>query len=366
LKHFLKNIFFYANVVAALALLVSYLAPFTNPADSFIPAFFGLFYPVFLLTNILFLIYWVAAKNWNFLLSALVILIGWSHFSGIFQISYPEKKTVAQNEIKILSYNVRLFDLYNWSNNVKTRNEIFKFIKDQDADILCFQEFYQDDSKAFETLDTLLKFQKANNAHTDYSVTAHKNHHFGIATFSKYPIITRGKINLPKTKNISIYTDILVNEDTLRIYNNHLESIHFQEENYNFIDSITYKNEEERIDGIKKILRRLKNAYIKRSGQTEIISEHINNSKHPVLVCGDFNDTPVSYTYNKMSQNLNDAFKESGIGFGSTYNQKFFMLRIDYLLYSPEIKFRYFKTLKKKYSDHYPLVGIFEIQKTSN
>jgi len=295
------------------------------------------------------------------MLSIVVIVIGWSHVSGFFQLNLPAQKEVNENEIKILSYNVRLFDLYNWSNNVQTRDKIFDFLKEQDADILCFQEFYYDETRNFETLDTLLKFQKAIHEHTAYTHTARNKYHFGIATFSKYPIVRKGELKFSNTKNICIYSDIIIDNDTIRLYNNHLESIHFQPEHYNLIDSITYKNETERLEGFKDIMYRLKNAYGKRAGQSEVISEHIQNSPYPVLVCGDFNDTHVSYTYRLLSQDLTDAFKQNGLGFGATYNRKFFFLRIDYLLYSPEIEFRYYKTIKNNYSDHNPITGIFKI-----
>ena len=345
--------------------MIAYLAPILSPKYFFIPAIFGLAFPILLIANLLFLIYWVSLKKIQFLLSGIILLLGWSHISGFFQINFPTKLNNSENEIKILSYNVRLFDLYNWSNNIETRNKIFGFVKNQHAEILCFQEFYHEKSDYFPTLDTLLQFQQAKNAHVAYTVINKNKYYFGIATLSKFPIIKRGRIKFDNTKNVCIYTDIKILNDTIRVYNSHLESIHFQDKNYNFIDSITYKNEDERLEGIKDILLRLKNAFVKRAGQTEIIAEHIKLSPYPVLVCGDFNDTPVSYAYGLMSEGLKDAFREAGLGFGTTYNRNFSFLRIDYLLHSPEIEFLRFKTIKKKYSDHYPIMGIFEIQKTN-
>ena len=202
--------------------------------------------------------------------------------SNMFQINIPALSSNSEYEIKIMSYNVRLFDLYNWNDNIKSRNKIFNLIKNQNADILCFQEFYYDETNRFNTLDTLIQFQKAKNTHTAYTYTARNKYHFGIATFAKYPIIKRGRITFQSTNNICIYTDIKISSDTFRIYNCHLESIHFQPENYNFIDSIGYKNEEERLEGIKDILSRLKSAYAKRAGQVDIIADHIKNSPYKV------------------------------------------------------------------------------------
>lgn len=349
-------------MVIALALLTAYLAPVTNPGSFIFPAFFGLFYPIVLIANLLFVIYWISLKNWRFILSTIIIPIGWTHLTGFFQINIPSGRQVSANEVKILSYNVRLFDLYNWTKNVETRDKIFDFLKNEDADIICFQEFYYNKKPFFITLDTLQSLQKASNMHTANTFTDNLNQFFGIATFSKFPIINKGELKFSNTKNICIFTDVVIHNDTLRIYNNHLESIHFQAKHYNFIDSLTHMNETERIEGLKDIYRRMKNAYIKRAEQAEKITEHISNSPYPVVVCGDFNDTHVSYTYKLLSNNLNDAFREKGFGFGATYNRQFFFLRIDYMLHSPKLSFRYFKTIKNKYSDHNPLVGIFRFQ----
>jgi len=365
LKHFIRNIFFYLNIVIALALLISYLAPFVDPSTNYLPAFFGLAFPILLIFNVLFIIYWIAIKQVKFLLSLIIVLIGWNHISGFFQFNLPEKSTNTSKLIKVLSYNVRLFDLYNWSNNKKTRNKIFNLIKEKQADVICFQEFYQDKTNSFSTLDTLVKFQNAKNVHAAYTFSVYNKYFFGIATFSKYPIVNKGKITFKNTNNICIYTDVKINQDTIRFYNNHLESIRFQLKNYNFLDSLSYKNEDERLKGLKDILKRLKRANSIRARQVDKISAHIKSSPYPVIVCGDFNDTPVSYTYHNMNNGLIDTFEEQGLGFGITYSRNFIFLRIDYLLHSPIIKAIKYQTIRKKYSDHYPILGIYDLSNIS-
>lgn len=361
MKHFLKNIFFYSNIIVVIALLAAYLAPVSNPENFIIPAFFGLAFPYIFIANLLYIVYWISSKNIRFVLSLIAILAGWNHVSGTFQFNIPKSSSNSDNEIIIMSYNVRLFDLYNWTDNIRSRNKIFDLIKTQNADILCFQEFYYDKTKHFNTVDTLIDFQKAKNTHTSYTYTVRNKYHFGIATFTKYPIVKRGKIDFQSTNNICIYTDIILNTDTIRIYNCHLESIHFQPENYNFIDSIGYKSEDERLKGIKDIIFRLESAYAKRAGQVDIIADHIENSPYKVIVCGDFNDTPVSYTYAKISSGLIDSFREEGFGFGSTYNRNPLLLRIDYILHDESFSTRYFKTIREKNSDHYPIIAKLDI-----
>jgi len=183
---------------------------------------------------------------------------------------------------------------------------------------------------------------------------------FGIATFSSYPIINKGVISFNNTLNACIFTDIKFNEDTIRVYNNHLQSIHLGNRSYAYLDSIRLRYNEEQINELKDISNRLRDAFIKRARQAERISVHIHGSPYPVIVCGDFNDTPSSFTYYKIRKNLSDAFVESGSGFGNTYSGRFPSFRIDYILHHKDINSIYFKRIRTDLSDHYPVIGYLE------
>ncbi|MBE9468347.1 MAG: endonuclease/exonuclease/phosphatase family protein [Bacteroidetes bacterium] len=363
MRKFINKILFWLNILSIIFLLLSYLSSYISPEDNLVFPLFGLLYQYILLVNILFVVYWIFRKKLFFLLSLITILIGWNFFNNFFQFRFPEKSTTNQtlnvNTFKLLSYNVRLFDLYNWSHNKDTKNKMFDYIKSQDAEILCFQEFYNDETNSFSTLDTLVKFQKAKNYHHAYTFDVQGVYHFGIATFSSYPIVGKGEIRFKNTNNICIYTDIKIKNDTIRIYNNHLQSIHLQKEDYNFIDNIN--SEKDKIKGAEGIVKRLQKAYKERAYQSEIISNNIKQSPYPVIVCGDFNDNEGSYVYRKMRNDLNDAFVNCGSGFGNTYNRKITGFRIDYILYDDFFKASNFKISKIKYSDHYPLQCRFEI-----
>jgi len=188
-----------------------------------------------------------------------------------------------------------------------------------------------------------------------YNVNALKD--YGIAVFSKYPIITQKRIITEHTVNITIYCDIVINKDTIRLYNNHLHSNNFIKNDYDLFDSRLFRYDEHQLAEIKKISVKLRDAYILRALQVDHVSEHIAHSPYPVLVCGDFNDTPVSYTYRKIRAKLNDAFKESGTGLGQTYIGVFPSYRIDYILYNDAFKAYSYKTVHKVLSDHYPIVA---------
>ncbi|MBN4061605.1 endonuclease/exonuclease/phosphatase family protein [Bacteroidales bacterium AH-315-I05] len=352
-----SKIIFILNNIAAIGLLISYLAPFVSPALPLAGsiAFFGLAYPALLLLNALFLLYWLIRLKRQFLLSVIVILIGWNPLNHFIKINFDNEE-ISGNSTKVLSYNVRLFDLYNWTKNTQTRNKMFDFIKEENADVLCLQEFYYADSNSyFRTLDTLIIFQQAKNYHIEYTAKA-EFHYFGIATFSKYPIVNKGLVSFKeKSNNICIFSDVKIGEDTVRIYNAHLASIHFRKSDYQFLEKMNESDTEKQIEGSKQILKRLKTAFIKRASQADAIAEHIKTSPHPVIMCGDFNDSPQSYAYEQISDGLKDAFIESGRGIGTTYIGRFPSFRIDYILHSEEIQSFGFRKIQATYSDHYPI-----------
>jgi endonuclease/exonuclease/phosphatase family metal-dependent hydrolase len=350
---FIKIIYF----IFLILLLLSYLTPISNPKTFWPLAFLGLAYPLLLVANLLFLIWWIIRWNKLYWLSLTCILIGWSNMKMFFH--FPEEIN-SKNGIKILSYNVRLFDLYNWTHEKDTRFNIYSLIKNESADICCFQEFFHRDSGSCQTIDTLLKLTACKDYHIKYTLTRKKKDHWGIATFSKYPIVKKGEITFKtKSNNICIFSDLKIKEDTIRVYNLHLQSISFGYTDYKFIDALKENNDTLDAGDIeiasKNISRRLKRAFIKRASQSEKVLEHIESCKYPVIVCGDFNDTPFSYTYHSFSKKLKDSFMESGSGMGNTYLGNFPSYRIDYIFHSKNFNSSQFKVLKTSLSDHYPI-----------
>jgi len=353
-----NKIMFAVNIIAALLLLGSYLSLYISPETFYPLAFLGLGYPILLILNLLFVIYWTVFFRLQVIISGVVILLGIFIFPRIIQYhAAPEitNKTAGDSLTKVMTFNVRLFDLYNWKNNKNTRNKIINFIVKQEVEVLNFQEFYADDENEFLNIDSLKSKLNFENSNIHYTTTLRKTDHWGIATFSKYPIIKKGFIEFnAKGNNSCIFSDIVKGKDTIRYYNLHLQSIHFKNEDYKFIDSLNTNKNVSEVRGIKKILRKLKMAFVKRSTQVDLVINHIQNSPYKVVVCGDFNDTPVSYTYNMFSKKLDDAFIKSGSGFGNS-NTEILPQRIDYIFHSASIKSYSFKTNKVNLSDHYPL-----------
>jgi endonuclease/exonuclease/phosphatase family metal-dependent hydrolase len=356
------------NIIFAFSLLFAYLAAYVSPVSFWPFAFFGLAYPVLLLINLIFILYWSLKKSWMLLISAVMVVVGANQIGRLMQITISSGPVDEKNneQVKVLSYNVRLFDLYDWSKNKTTKNKIFKVIDRIDADIVCFQEFFVIDQKGrFETRDTLVQFLRSKNYHERYTHHLKGGQHFGLATFTIYPIVNRGWISFNNDKNNScIYTDMKIGDDTVRVFNAHLASIRFQREDYQIVgDKKSNKRRHPKKGLEQKIVPRLKNAFIKRAAQVEELAKHIRKSPYRVILCGDFNDTPISYSYNTIASQLTDAFVKSGNGFGRTYIGSFPSYRIDYIFHSKSLHSYHFETHPEELSDHRPISCTVEILK---
>jgi endonuclease/exonuclease/phosphatase family metal-dependent hydrolase len=361
---FFKKVILFFNVIFALCLIVSYAAAYVSPDTFWFIAFFGIAYPLLLLVNIAFIVFWLIAKRKYALFSFIVIIIGYHNLFRLVQSSRKYEASELKDAIKVLSFNVRVFDIYHykkkWAYDFTNRNKIYDFLRREQPDIICFQEYVHDATHNFNTTDTLKKFLLAKNCHFDYTVNSKNMNYFGIATYTKYPIIDTGRVDFPTSSgNMCTYTDVKINNERVRIYNVHFESIHLEEEDYifaeNYAKSKHKKAEADATTRSEKILKRLKKAYIIRAAQSRIVEEHIKNCKYPVILCGDFNDTPNSYVYHNVTSELIDSFVESGNGFGQSYAGVYPSFRIDYIMHSKDFKSYNFETVNEEMSDHYPV-----------
>jgi endonuclease/exonuclease/phosphatase family metal-dependent hydrolase len=358
-KKFLKGLILILNVLVAAALLLSYLAPFINPSTWFFPAIFGLAYPYLLILNMIFVVYWLIRLKRAILISLVVILLGWNHVNNLLPLNFRDSEipvNVNQERIfKVLSYNIRQFDLYHWTRDVQVKEHILNLVGEENPDVVCFQEYYTSNRRGERQEDIARDLKELPESAVYYSTDTKWDIGIGIATYSSYPILKKSRIPFNTTFNAAMYTDIQFNNDTIRVFNVHLQSIRFREEDYAFMDTVRLKYPNQQMRGIKNIGSQLKKAFIMRAEQSEMISNYIKDSPHPVIVMGDFNDTPHSYTYRKIRKGLHDAFRKSGKGFGYTYSGDLPKFRIDYILYSDPIVSEGFKRMKKDYSDHYPI-----------
>lgn len=338
-------------------MVLSIAARFISPRTFWPIAFMGLSYPIWLVCNAVFSVYWFIQMRYLGLFSLLVIFAGWPNLTSTFQLNFSDEKG-GNKQTKVLSYNCMLFDLYNWTKNSESRKTIFEMLQEESPDILCLQEFYTSEEEGdFNNTDTIQRFLDTKNAHVEFSITLREKDHWGLATFTRYPILKKGRIDFnTRSNNMCIFTDILLGSDTVRVYNLHLASVGFVKRDYKFIEEVVQKIDSvEEFEQSKNIFRRLKRAFLKRASQAELVARHIAASPYPVILCGDFNDTPSSYAYHTIKGNLLDAFEESGSGLGKTYNGLIPALRIDYILYSEEFYSTNYHRISESITDHYPV-----------
>jgi len=342
----------------AMLLFGSYISPFFTPFEYWYVAFLGIIHVILLTINLFFTFSWLFLRPILAIPFLLIILLGATLHQRSFPLHFSHDKT-GKDAIKIMSWNVQLFKLYNWTQNKQLRDEMIEFISKENPDILCLQEYFQASGDYFETTEILKVKLVSKNIHFSSGATNREGHEFGIATFTRFPIIKKGTIRFDEESNktnLAQYTDILWNNDTIRIYNIHLASNHL---NTNEVNEIMEAGEKS-WKLTRKWISKLRNGYKHRQNQIIQVREHMDQSPHPLIVCGDLNDVPVSYTYKVISRGLEDAFVNSGSGLGATYNGRLPYLRIDYIFHDNSFRSTAFHVIYKPFTDHFPVSSWLE------
>lgn len=335
--------------VCALALLISYLSIFINPQHFPFISFFGLYYIPIAIVNVILLLIAILRRSKGGWIPFITLLP--SLFFAEFYIQFGNREEISiENEIKILSYNVGRFSSGkgDFGSNLKG---ISQLVKEENPDIITFQEY-----RTSDTLDIKRNFP-------NYPFVQQRFFHFskgkqfvGNIILSKYPIISSGKIPFTNTTNLATYSDIDIGGKVTRIYNLHLES-----------NSISLTSMIKKINGtyeefsneVSNVHQKVKKSNNRRSEQVKMVIEHIEKCPFASIVCGDFNDTPMSYSFRKLYDGRKDTFKERGNGFGATYATLWPLLRIDYILTPERYTITDHKTRRVRYSDHYPIMAKF-------
>jgi endonuclease/exonuclease/phosphatase family metal-dependent hydrolase len=345
LRKLLKFIALSLNLLVVLALLTSYISGYISPEKWWIPSFFGLAYPVILGINLFFMVFWLILSPRYVLVSLLTVLVGWGVLSRYVQI---QGKSVDRGDIKILSFNVHHFRGNGELSSTETAAEITRFIKDQRPDIVCLQEARLRQNTIFNLAKTVEELEFIN--HYQFARTSST---FGSVTLTRYPIVNMDEIRFENSRNITIYTDILIGTDTVRVFNVHLHSYGIDPKNYSIIDSGV--TTEEDLKEAREMGSKLKRGFEMRARQVETIRKIMDKTPYPIIVCGDLNETPTSFAYQQLRDGLKDAFVGSGKGIGRTFVNKLPALRIDYIFHSPVFESYNFITHEFRHSDHLPV-----------
>ena len=327
-------------IVLAALLGVSYLSFIINPAKVWFITLFGLAFFPLLAVNVVLFVWAIVRRSKSFLIPLLVILPCIFFVNRYMRFPSSQVSDQETSDLKVVTYNLGRFSL---SSN---KDSLFTYLKKQDADIICLQEFYLKKGK----LRNYLK-EHFPGYHVEYYMYSGDCGSFGNVTLSKMPVSDKGVIKFDKSANLAIYTDYKVGDRHFRVYNCHFESYNIS---FAGLAKAIFRVDREVFTetGIK-----MKRSISRRPKQVDKVFSHIESCPHKAFVCGDFNDTPMSYTYYRMTRGRKDAFVKGGSGFGATYSYLWPLLRIDYVLVPKGYKTINSEIHKVKFSDHYPVLA---------
>ncbi len=372
LRYITKRFLIICNVGLSVSMLLLYILPVTNQRLSWFINLVALLLPFLLVLQIGFFIFWLFAKRKLVWIPVITLLLCWNLIGSLIGF-HPaaKKKSKEDTDFRVATWNTHLFNFF--ENNGKLDAGMMKEAKDFHADVFAVQEFvFSLDSSSSITLDKVkqrlgFKYVVAANdrafgVHTNYKQRNERYHPFCVAIFSNHPILQWKKVQSLKEYNHTfLWADILVNTDTVRIFNIHLQSMHFGRNEYAFIENIDQQDMDNVQSGSKNIIRKMRSAYMLRAGQALDVKKEIEQSPYPVIVCGDMNDVPNSFAYQTISKNLYDSYTEKGWGIGRTFQFLSPTLRIDYVLHSKQVELKHVQIIRPSPGDHNPVIADFKI-----
>ena len=363
-RRFSKKFFIITNLVVAFFFLLSCYGKWLHPNNWWPVGLITLASFYLLIILILFIIFWFFAKaRWS-LISIIAMLLAYKPITRIIPLRFATGFSMQKKDgsLRVMSWNVEHFDILEYKTHPEVKEQMLSLINEYQPDIACFQEMVGADSNS-KTINYIPDMAK--RLHYDQLFYSYNpkldfgwGHHFGIIMFSKYPIINKKTVSfLPNDYNsIFQYADIVKGPDTIRVFNIHLQSLKFSSTNLKYIEKPSLSDQED-IEKSKGVISKLKTGFVKRGIQADRIRAEMDNSPYPVIVCGDFNDVPNSYAYNKIGSGLQNAFEEKGSGLGRTFSGISPTLRIDNIFADEKMKVEQYTRVKKKLSDHFPVLA---------
>lgn len=352
------------HIPAILLFLASAYGGFVPPERGLAFTYLGLAFPLILLLNIVLLLVRLVRRDRAFTIVVIVMLLicrrSIEYYSPL-HFFRPEPPT--EHTLKVLTYNVRCFGYKDHTTD--NPNEIIRYIAASDADVVCLQEYLEGDAENILTAGKVARALSMYPYHYYRPLVYYHHYSTGLAIFSKYPILSSRKVRYDSTFNGSTIHEIDVDGHRVTVVNNHLESFKLtQEDRSRYTDFIRNANAST-LSRVEDIFRtKVGQAFRIRAEQARIVAEEVGEMPSgSLIICGDFNDTPLSYTYRTVCGPLGDAYAESGIGPGISYNRSIFRFRIDHILHSEDMK-AYSATVdtRIRLSDHYPVWCILKLE----
>lgn len=337
-------------------LILSYLSLYVNPAKAWFMTVFGLLFFLFFLSNLVLLIWALKRKSKASVIPFLALLPSLFLIGRYVQFKGAEPEA-ADPVMKIVSYNAGKFEMYPEHSKVKEKGQcvdsVFSFLRSVDADIICLQEIRTPEGASVKEWlqDRMPGYD------VEYFTNVDDHGAYGNATFTRFPVMRKGKFDFDRSSNLALYVDIDTGDGVVRVYNCHFESYNISVPR--LVKGIT-KNDEEMMQQAEEKIR---SSITRRPEQVDIVLNDIKESPVESIVTGDFNDTPMSYTYTQLKRGRKDSFVEAGKGLGGTYSVLWPFIRIDYVLYPDKFSAVSHRVEKIRCSDHYPIITELKINR---
>ena len=344
------------NAVISLLLIFSCYGSMAAPIGKWpFASLSGLAFPFLYVFNLLFLMLWLAVWKKGALMPFLTILICLPPTLRFFPVHFLSSTKVEEPYITVVTYNTEGFGFDDNKDNTLT-NPVLSFITGLDADIVLLQEVRR---------DLLTKAKNNKDIKSRYPYIELIPGSTTEACLSKYPVILNQAIHFDESTNACQYLRLLAGKDTIAVYNCHLQSNMLKREEiseyYRFIehptDSAHYK-------GSKAVLKKLLESTSLRAGQAVLVADKVKGeTARYVIVGGDFNDTPLSYSHHVFNRFMTDSFTRTGLGAGHTYHDHRLYYRIDHIFCSRNITplYTWIDRIQKD-SDHYPVISKIRLE----
>ncbi|HRN78810.1 MAG TPA: endonuclease/exonuclease/phosphatase family protein [Ferruginibacter sp.] len=370
LRKISRNLLIVLNVIASLLFLAGCYAYLFPPDKYWFIGLLAIGALYLLLIQLMFLGMWLFIKPRMCFIGILTLALAWKPIQHLFQFRLPAKFEMSKvpGQFRVMNWNVEHFEIGKQKNGGVEKQMMLQLIRKYQPDIAFFQEMVGSETNPGAI--NYIPFFRDTLGFADYHFTYNNkldyddDHHFGIILFSRFPILNKKEISYnPNDYNSTFqYADILVGNDTIRLFNLHLQSLKLDKANRHYLQQPGITGEEN-IRNSKSIIAKLKRGFERRARQSERIRQAIEASPYPVIVCGDFNDVPNSYAYHTIGKSLNNAFAAKGSGIGRTYAGISPTLRIDHVFAGNQFHIRQYTRIKKELSDHFPVVADLEIKK---
>jgi len=351
IKTVIELVLYTATVVAAMALVFAYLASAVDPASSSVFILFGLAAPFIIGLNLLLALFWIIRWRPIAFLPLLLLVFGYGVVSRHIRLPlFKQYEKSLSTDIDVMTYNVHIFRDARWNGSL---DSIAGYVRSSAPDILALQEYYVSSSISADSIGALMgnypyfrTFYIRSDSRTGVG--------YGLALYSRHKIVRSGEIVFENGSNGAMYADIIIAGDTVRVFNCHMQTTDVDDNDIALVEGVEREDEEMK-EGFRRIVDKLRNNGVKRAAQADMVAGHVQSSPYPVILCGDFNDVPASYTYKMLSQGLNDAFKAAGRGYAASFRQLYGLFNVDYIFYAPVFECVRYDSPSLPFSDHNPV-----------